>query len=357
MFPSTEQLRPLVGAATAVADAEAQRATITWPAGPSIALSRMPDDQMGQHLSGLRGYILKHGGGEGLVIRALATLSVYGMVVEPGFDEAGRVMDFVAALTGVTDGLCFLDGDLLDASGASLLARTPTPSALRVAHRAHVLLTVSFRSLLEQDAGGPDESEAEALRLRLASWFEATQGLVAEAEPHELALIQTPIGSAQEQAIIDGVWRAEGAQLLLWALGVRDLPAHDAQEHPYDVAKDVGVLSEGSPEMHASPTLRPADEVDSMRRRLLALHWRLREFRVNPGSVDFEKFAANNWFGGFDLQNIPLSGGDLAIGGKAVGSAAPAAVSIATSNAVERHHAINWLIGAHPLYSRVVTPT
>lgn len=358
-FPNEEQLRPLAGDAAVSVDEAAQRATVRWPDGPSLSLSRMPDDRMGQHLSGLRGFILEQGGGDGLAIRALSALSVYGMVVEPGFDDAGRVMAFVAALTGATDGLCLLGGDIVDKTGTSLLAGgVQTPAAARVARRALVLLTLSFRCLLEDDAGTADESEAEALRQKLAAWLERTPDLATEAEAHELQLIEVPLGTVDQRAITNGVWRAEGAQVLLWALGARELPAHDEQEHPYDVARAVGVLGEGPPKLYENLSLRAPESLDWMRRRLLGLHWRLTENRVNPSaSVDFREFSEENWFGGFDLEGIGLVEGDLAVGDAPVTQADPSRIALASSTAMERHRAINWLVGAHPIYSRVPTPT
>ncbi|MBW2463127.1 MAG: DUF4272 domain-containing protein [Deltaproteobacteria bacterium] len=358
-FPNEEQLRPLVGDTTVSVDEAAQRATVSWPDGPSVSLSRMPDDQMGQHLSGLQGFILEQGGGDGLAIRALSTLSVYGMVVEPGFDDGGRAMAFVAALTGATDGLCLLGGDIVDQTGTSLLAGgAQTPTAARVARRALVLLALSFRALLEDNAGTADESEGEALRQKLATWLERTPDLTTAAEAHELELIKAPLGATDQHAITNGAWCAEGAQVLLWALGARELPAHDEQEHPFDVARAVGVLSDGPPKLYESLSLRIPEDLDWMRRRLLGVHWRLTESRVNPNaSVDFRQFSEENWFGGFDLEDIRLVEGDLAIGDAPVTRADPSHVGRASSTAMERHRAINWLVGAHPIYSRVPTPT
>ncbi len=358
-FPNEEQLRRLVGDGSASIDEARERGTVSWPDGPTVSLSRMPDDEIGNHLSELRGFILEQGGGDGLAIRALSTLSVYGVVVEPGFDEAGRVMAFVAALTGATDGLCFLGGDIVDKTGTSLLAGgVQAPTAARVARRALVLLTLSFRCLLEEDAGAAEESEAEALRQKLVAWIERTPDLATEAEAQELQLIEAPLGSVDRRATTDAVWRGEGAQVLLWALGARELPAHDEQEHPYDVARAVGVLSEGTPKLYESLSLRAPESLDWMRRRLLGVHWRLTENRVNARtSVDFRRFSEENWFGGFDIEDIGLLEGDLAIGDAPVTRADPSRVGRASSTAMERHLAINWLVGAHPIYSRVQTPT
>ncbi len=359
LFPRAEQLRPFTDdAADATIDSDGEaRATVRWP-DLAITISRMPDAQMGAHLQGLQGYVRAHGGGDGLVGRALATLSVYGFVIEPGFDEAGRAMRLVSGITGATDGLCFLDGELYDATGRAMIAEGDLrPDAARVARRAVVLLATAFRGLLEDDAGGEHEAKAEALRQRLVAWLDAQPGVADEVERGERAGLDAPIGRLHPQQRIDMVWRAEGAVVLLWALRVRGLPPHDVSEHPYEICERIGVLEALVPELTA-PALREPEELDAMRRRLLGLHWRLREHRLSPeGRVDLAAFARDAWFGGFELDDVPLLDGDLAVCGAALAAADDDAVGLAGSIAVERHHAANWLVGEHPVYSRVTTPT
>jgi hypothetical protein len=356
-FPPVEVWQRLDPSAAVTADPDAGTATFSWPRGVTARISRMPDDEMGAHLQALQAYVRRRGAGEGAAIRVLGTRSVFGIVVEPAVDDGGQVMGLVAGLTSVTDGLCLLAGDLVEPGGRGLFSDGPlVPDAARVARRALVLLAVAFRGLLEQDAGKADHAEAEAMRGRLAAWLRACSA-VDEAEPAELAFVDTPIGAADEREVIDRVWLGEGAQVLLWALGQRELPPHDQQEHPYEVARDVGVLGDEPSFVLAAPTLRDARRIDQMRRRLLGIHWRLVEQGVSPGRVDFRELSDTAWFGGFDLAGITLSDDDLALAGVPVYVAPPPALSRARSIAMERHRAVNWLIGAHPRYSRVPTPT
>jgi hypothetical protein len=37
----------------------------------------------------------------------------------------------------------------------------------------------------------------------------------------------------------------------------------------------------------ANPTLRSREEIRALRDRLFALHWRLRNFHIKPGVMDF----------------------------------------------------------------------
>jgi hypothetical protein len=164
MLPERGHLERLAPGATIERDAEAAGIILSWP-DLRVILSRMPDAAMGRHLHWLQGFVRSKGGGEALATR---TLSVDGFVVEPQFDREGRAMRLVDGLTAATDGLCLLgDGKLYDAAGRELLDGLPVlgpPAADRVAARALVLLALSMRGLLDEDAGKPDEGQPKALK-------------------------------------------------------------------------------------------------------------------------------------------------------------------------------------------------
>jgi hypothetical protein len=214
-----------------------------------------------------------------------------------------------------------------------------------------------MRGLLDEDAGKPDEPEAEALRVKLATWLERHAALRDELEAHERTVLMAPIGKAERQTIIDGVWAAEGAQVLLFALGARALPAHDDQEHPYKVAREIGVVGATPPALLDGPRLTSLEELLRLQRRLLAIHWRAVNQRVRPGAVDFLGLASKEFLRGVDLAGLALVEGDLSVHGASFSRAAPSDLQTVSSIARERHRAANWLIGVHATYSRVITPT
>jgi hypothetical protein len=74
-------------------------------------------------------------------------------------------------------------------------------------------------------------------------------------------------------------------------------------------------------------------------------------------AMDFRAFAANCWFGSFDLTDISLVNGDLALGGVTLSEADEQAFGTAYSLARERHLAINWLQGYSRIYSETDTST
>jgi hypothetical protein len=103
--------------------------------------------------------------------------------------------------------------------------------------------------------------------------------------------------------------------------------------------------------------LRSPAELEAMQKHLLGVHWRLRDYSVQPRQMDFAAFSRRCWFGSFDLMGLRLVDGDLAIGGVPIHRAAPADLGRTSSIAVERHHAINWLCGQATLYQDVHTAT
>ncbi len=355
-FPSRSQLEPLCPDGYLEVSDFDETALIKWK-GLSVKLSRMPPSEVGRHLQGFIGFARQHGANAALETRIMHTRAVYGCVVEPDFDEAGRVMRLVAGIADAADGLCFVDGEVFGPGGRGLLLGGEPlvpPSPQRVRARAQVLLALSMRGLLEDDAGGPDAKEAEALRQALFDWAEGE--LSEELEPEERAFLAAPLGEPPRQLIVDAVWRAEGAQVLLWALGARPLPAPDAQEHPYEVAKQSGVMT-GLPKALSSPRLVAPDVVEAQRKVLLGVHWRLREFVREPAPMDFVKFSKTAWFGAFSLEGVPVAESDLAIDGAAISKAGADRVKRVSSTAHERHLAANWLIGVNERYSAVDTPT
>ncbi|MFO0597518.1 MAG: DUF4272 domain-containing protein [Myxococcaceae bacterium] len=354
-FPSREQLEPLCPDGFLDVKDFDETADIKWK-GLSLSLSRVQPAHVGAQLMRVVDHANQHGGNAALETRLLHTLAIYELEVSPDFDEQGRAMRVVSGIVDAADGLFFFDGELFASGGrALLLGGEPLepPSAERVKLRAQVLLALSMRGLLDQDAGTPNEAKAEELRQQLHDWCEGE--LLDELETEERVFLATPIGQVPPQLVIDAVWRAEGAQVLLWALGARALPAHDAQEHPYTVAREAGVMAK-APAALERPKLRPLQELEAMRKTLLGLHWRIREHGVQPGPRELARIAASH-FGGFSIAGVALAEGDLSIKGQPLSKAAEADVSLVRSIAHERHLAANWLIGTHESYARVNTPT
>ena len=106
-------------------------------------------------------------------------------------------------------------------------------------------------------------------------------------------------------------------------------------------------------------TLRPVPELQGLRRRLLAIHWRLTNFYVQPTAIDFIRFTEESfgnfdrtaWFSAAEVADLPLVEGDLAIRGERLDQASPEDFSVTRSIAHERHLAANWLCEGPEKYS------
>ena len=237
--------------------------------------------------------------------------------------------------------------DDVDSDGPEL----QPPSAGQVARRALVLAVVSCRGILELD---PARDQARQFWDRVAPWCRSV-GLEADLEQDEAALLSTPFGSAQPQALVNASWRSEALAVLGWALQMSSLPPHDTQGDPSVVAGALGFLKDRT--VLDLPRLRTATELVDYANVAFTVHWRLRDFSLNPRALDFAQFCKTAWFGPLSLQGVRLEDGDLAVGHTAISKASEPAVRTTMSIARERHQAANWLVDASLPLSETDTST
>jgi hypothetical protein len=233
------------------------------------------------------------------------------------------------------------------------------PAARRVAARAIVLATTVCRAYLEMQRQEIDNDEnienADELREVLLSWPEAL-GISDELEPQERDLLQTPVGTLEQQNVVKACWRAEGLGVLAWALNRFELPPCDEPNIPPDRSQQS--VGWGNPALAAellkSAVLRPRAEIDKLASHITVVHWRLRQFRLCPVPMDYVGYLRSHpFFKERWLQNLPIIDRDLAIGDKAVADAPADVVRTCESIAVERAIAAYWLRGDDPIYSNV----
>jgi hypothetical protein len=222
------------------------------------------------------------------------------------------------------------------------------PTAERVARRALALTAVTARAILEQDTANPD---AAGTYQDLLNWVRDI-GIDDEFEPDEREVLQRPLGRLDQRGQINSTWRLEGLVVLAWALERFEIPPHDQLVELNPVWRSLGLLdADAAKALLANPTLRPRGEIGSLRNRLFALHWRLRNYHVNPGVMDFAEFARTCWFGPLDLSGVPLVEGDLGLRGERIDRAPQDLFSSAHSISQERHQAANWLWEGPEKYS------
>ena len=326
----------------------------------TLQISSMPVDIIAEHLAGLRGYLQQFEQAPIPSTDVDEVVGVIGIVAEPTVDA--QVRELLRSVVARHGGFVFWGGQIYTAETLGLVVDLPgarseddqernpvPPTADRVAKRALALAAVICRSFMEQDP------EAAPHLPALSIW--AGVHCEDELEDEERALLSAGHGTLNPQRVSNGTWRSEGLVVLAWALGVGEMPAHDEESDPAAVSEALGLWMDELPEATRSPTVRGAEELAWMKGRLLGLHWRMVDYRVAPRPVDFAAFSKDCWFGGFDLTGVQLVGDDLAIDGVAISQASPDAVGRTSSVAVERHQAINWLLGYDSVYSEVDTST
>ena len=155
---------------------------------------------------------------------------------------------------------------------------------------------------------------------------------------------QQPLGQVAQQQQIDSTWRLEGLVVLAWALGRFAIPPHDQLVEFNSLWASLCFLNSPTARtLLANQTLRSRKEIGALRNRLFALHWRLRNYYLNPKVMDFAGFARTCRFGPLDISGVPLVDGDLGLGGERIDRASPNLFSSAHCAAQERHRAANWL--------------
>jgi hypothetical protein len=180
----------------------------------------------------------------------------------------------------------------------------------------------------------------------------------------EQEFIRTLPSAHTQQALINVSWLMESAECLLWSLGlVDDLPPYDAQADPNDLKR---VPSSSVQELLRNAKLRPRDVISKARDAAELWHWRSRTRQIQEGgeSVELpegltlpkvvqmcaEKAAAEGLF------RAPL-GDDFPAFGRPYREISSEEWSQATSIAMERHKALNWLCGHAPGNRWDETPT
>jgi len=225
--------------------------------------------------------------------------------------------------------------------------RMSGPSPRRVALRALALAAVCSRAFLEQD--DPEEVDQEGERSRIERWAIEVHGLDDELEPDEWQLLQAGVEMIDARRAVDAAWRIEGLAVLVWALGITDLPDYDALADTDLLNEAIGFLDVArANEVVANATLRADDRIRVVHDQTKAVHWRLREFRLQPGPIDFLTHCADSLLGSLDSSLCRFVDDDLAIRSDgedlAISVADEDTVDQVISVADERFLAARWLM-------------
>jgi hypothetical protein len=149
---------------------------------------------------------------------------------------------------------------------------------------------------------------------------------------------------SDDRDVVDAVWRGEALGTLLWALQLVELPPYDRAFDPHEVA---GAQLDGA-------RLRDEDELTAEQESARLWHWRARttalqargEVAPPPRYASFDQLVAATAMRGYEQGLLPPPmRGDFRAYGKVYRHLSPEQHAEAHSIAVERHHALNWLVG------------
>jgi uncharacterized protein DUF4272 len=217
----------------------------------------------------------------------------------------------------------------------------------------------------------PKEEWAKHVRdvsAQSAPRFKDIGRLGAKLSPWEERFSVTTLDPVTDQQQIEASWRVESLRIMLWALGVeQELLAHDqSQDHGLIKTWPDGDFIR----FRSKAKLRDRAEIEKARGVAELWHWRSRTRKLAeqgfaptsiPGSSDMPtldgiaRHAAKTAHEHGDIPQ-PVEG-DFPFMGKAYRDLDRNEYSFATSLAMERHYALNWLCGSAPGNRWDETPT
>ena len=149
---------------------------------------------------------------------------------------------------------------------------------------------------------------------------------------------------SDEPAVVDAVWRGEALGTLLWALQLEELPSYDRPFDPHELAS---ASLDGA-------ELRDEEEIGLEQESARLWHWRARTRELQaradveppPRYASFDQLVAATAMRGYEQGLLPPPmRGDFRAYGKVYRHLSPEQQAEAHSIALERHHALNWLVG------------
>jgi hypothetical protein len=262
----------------------------------------------------------------------------------------------------------------------SLPREQERPTASDAAARTLILhmvvlhaLTSPPRDMLAQMMGGWSQKDrdefADEAKKRAEEAWERLGSVRAQMSPQEREFAGSTMLTMTQQQQVDGMWRMESLQVLIWALGrLPKLPSFDTQA-------DEGTLRSYAPEgaeaFLKEARLRPAEEIDRMRDAAELWHWRSRtrqlvemgdQLKPTPAMIasglrtydDIVRVAAEQAAKDGVAATVDA---DFAVRGKPYRALTAEEWSEIRSITMERHFALNWLCGYAPGNRWDDTPT
>lgn len=332
----------------------------------------------GTQLSGMSGYFGQFPGASKRpeLFDYLPGLSfAVSFIIEPAFTDKDPRQDVIAAIARLVDGVIFLPGCLSDAEGRLIISadddadpEAQIPANQRVKNESpdpsdelpaggppseeRIISRLIFMGALVNRGFMEEHPEGETLRMEMLDDFRNSAAWQ-EGEEDEIEALETPVGGLPDKKRWELPWLSEGAAVLAWSLGLMELPAYDEQVSTDELYKVIDDLENES----LTPKLRNPDELEKLSCQMFAIHWRLRQYDIDPKAMDFAEFAPRAWWGPMDLSLARLANNDLEVNGMPLYESSEENWKCASGIMEERRKAVHWLQGEHPVYSENDTST
>lgn len=222
---------------------------------------------------------------------------------------------------------------------AAVVARTQATFAL-----------VTRAQVEEQLALGPERAESWTGALDRLERFVDEEGLDPALVDEERVLLALPWGGFPPADVKAATWRIEGLAVLLFALSkLEALPA--GREVDAEAVHAALPLFAPRSVVEAGARLRPAEELDRLRRSLGVWRWRAKTELIHrqggaPSSgEDYEAMVARAAERAHAAGLVELVEGDLACGATPFGALSSEALRTLATVVLERGRAADWLCG------------
>ncbi|MBX4205883.1 DUF4272 domain-containing protein [Candidatus Microgenomates bacterium] len=242
------------------------------------------------------------------------------------------------------------------------------PTKEEVVNRALCLGAFWWRSQVEilnqmskKNAPGLIKVNKQAVEL-LEQWL-TKEHLQQHLSKKEKNLFGKSLDSWDNQERLNGTWRKESTGILLWALGfINKIPPYDIE---FDKKiKDKLPLLKPTESFRKEAKLRSRQEITKARDSAQHWHWRSRTTQIMndgikpPNNLTFQEIIKASVELGYkeDWNPKPIDN-DFPAFGKAYKDLKVEEYSIVTSIAMERHFALNWLMGYSSDWDEMSTPT
>jgi hypothetical protein len=214
----------------------------------------------------------------------------------------------------------------------------------------------------------PDQTAAKLRATAEREAFWAKLGSQRESlSPRERSFAETDMFTMTDEQQVQASWRTEALQTLLWSVGL-------VQEMlPYDTSVSHDILKRfPDNEALATSQLRPRDQLERARSTAELWHWRARARRlaeqgkafphspqtIKAGIRTFDDVVRITARRAAERGTIPTPiDQDFPLHGKPFRDAPAEEFAVASSIAMERHFALNWLCGFAPGARWDDTPT